>query len=68
MAAVAVLGIDGSSSVIEDFGTSLLSSESDGVVGIVYHQLLAEGIDEAAGTARNGNFYGIELLDSHRVA
>ena len=47
MAASSADGIDGSGSVVEHLGSGLLGGKGDGVVGIVDHQFLAKGVDEA---------------------
>ena len=68
MTTAVILGINWCSSVVKHFCISFLCCQCDGVVGIVHHQLLAKGVDETAGAARNGDFHGIQLLDGHRVA
>ena len=68
MATLVALGKDGRGGVVEHFGIGFLGCQRDGMVGIVYHQLLAEGVDKTACASSNPDFHGIELLDRHRVA
>ena len=62
------LGIDWGSRIVEHLGTCFLCRQSDGMVGIMDHQFLAEGINETASAPRDFDFDGVELLDGHRVA
>ena len=67
MAAMVVLRIDRCSSVVKHFGISFLCCQGNGMVSVVHHQFLAEGVDEAARAPCNGDFHRIQLLDGHRV-
>ena len=63
----ALLGIDGRGRIVKHLGISFLRCHRNGMIGIMHHQFLAKGVDEAARAARYGDFDGIKLLDSDRV-
>lgn len=62
------VGIDGGGGVVGDGGAGYAACVGEGVVGVVDHELFAEGIDEAFGASGDGYAQRFDRFDADGVA
>ena len=63
-----VAGIDGSGRVVGYRAVEIMACAGNGCVGVMYHKLLAECVDEVLDASRDGYFERLDTLYGHRVA